>query len=93
MSPSRPFFASHSGELDTAQLLREAIPLARLIGAVGLVALIPLALQFFLVELLGILPQLRILLSLAAQFVLAVGTGLVLMYVIVRSNRIVDDRE
>jgi hypothetical protein len=90
MSPSKPFFASPSGELDTEQLVEEALPLARLIGAIGVVALIPVFLQFVLLEVLGILPQLGVLLSLAVQFVLAVGTGVVLMYVIIRSNQLMD---
>jgi hypothetical protein len=91
MSPSRPFFTSPSGDLDTEQLVEEALPLARLIGAIGVVALIPVFLQFVLLEGLEILPQLGILLSLAVQFVLAVGTGVVLMYVIVRSNQLMDE--
>lgn len=91
MSPSRPFFAASSGELDTEQLIGEALPLARLIGSIGVVALIPLFLQFFVVEMIGIFPQLEILLSLAVQFILAVGTGIVLMYVIIRSHQLMDE--
>ncbi|MFQ3294201.1 MAG: hypothetical protein ACI8VE_001270 [Natrialbaceae archaeon] len=91
MSPSRPFFASPSGELNTEQLIDEALPLARLIGAIGVVALIPILLQFFLLEIIGLLPQLGILLSVAVQFILAVGTGIVLMYVIIRSNQLMDE--
>lgn len=89
MSPSRPFFTA--GELDTEQLIDEALPLARLITAIGVVALIPILLQFLLLEIIGILPQLGVLLSLAVQFILAVGTGVVLMYVIIRSDQLMDE--
>lgn len=86
MSTTRPFFTSSSGELDTDRILYEAIPLAKLIGAVGLVALVPLFLQVVLEE-----TALGVLLTLAAQFVLAVGAGIVLVYVVVRANQIADE--
>lgn len=91
MSPSRPFFTSPSGELDTEQIIDEAVPLAKLVGAVGVVALVPIFLQVLLVEILGIVPLLGALLTLAGQFVVAVGTGVVLMYVVVRANQLVDE--
>ena len=86
MSPSRPFFISDSGELDTEQLIDEAVPLAKLIGAVGTVAVALLFLRFVFVGVLGFIPGVEILFTLVIQFVLAVGTGLVLIYIIVRSN-------
>ncbi|WP_254763349.1 hypothetical protein [Natrinema marinum] len=91
MSPSRPFVDTDTGELDTAQLIKEAIPLARLIGAVALVALIPLVFRIVFDGLLGLTSGLGFLFILVSQFILAVGTGLVLIYVIVRANQIIDE--
>ncbi|OAQ52114.1 hypothetical protein HTG_14115 [Natrinema mahii] len=91
MSPSRPFFDPDTGELDTVQLIQEAIPLTRLIGAVVLVALVPILFRVILGGLLGLTSGLGFLYMLASQFILAVGTGLVLMYVIVRANQILDE--
>lgn len=87
MSPSRPFFRTPT-ELDRNQLLAEALPLAKLVGTVGVVALVPFLFQILLVEMLGLFPVLAVLFTLATQFLLAVGTGLVLMYVIVRANHL-----
>lgn len=86
MSAFKPFFASSSGELDTNRILYEAIPLAKLIGAVGSVALVPLFLRAILEE-----TAFGLLLTLAAQFVLAVGGSVVLVYVVVRANQIAEE--
>jgi len=91
MSSSRPFFTSPSGALDTSQVVDEAVPLAKLVAAVGVVALVPVFLQVLLVEMLGIVPVLAALFTLAAQFLAAVGTGIVLMYVVVRANQLADE--
>ncbi|WP_211250822.1 hypothetical protein [Haladaptatus cibarius] len=88
---SRPFFTFSPDELDTAQILNEALPLAKLIGAVGVAALIPMLLQFFLIEVFGLVPVFGLLFTLATQFILAVGTGIVLIYVIVRANQLADE--
>jgi len=91
MSSSRPFFTAPTGEFDTEQILDEARPLAKLIGAVVVVALVPVCLQILLFD---ILPTDRVfvdILPLVTQFILAVGTGIVLMYVIVRSNQLMDE--
>ena len=90
MSISRRFFTSPSGEFDTGQILYEVIPLAKLVGAVGLVALVPLLLNRLLFEFVGIIPLFGLLLSALTAFVLAVGTGLVLLYVVVRANQLAD---
>ncbi|AHG03623.1 hypothetical protein HALDL1_08445 [Halobacterium sp. DL1] len=87
MSPSRPFFDAN-GELDTAQLRAEAVPLAKLVLTVAVAALVPIPLRVLLLEIPAIFPWLTVLFSLATQFVLAVGTGLVLLYVVVRANRL-----
>lgn len=88
MSPSRPFFVASSGELDTDQILEEALPLGKLIGAIAVVALLPALLQFLLLDFVGIAPAVGFVLTLAVQFILAIGTGLVLMYIIIRANQL-----
>lgn len=85
MPTDRPFFRSRSTTLDTDQLIEEAVPLAKLVLAIGLVALIPLILQMLFVEALGLLPvSLQFFFAVMTQFVLAVGAALVLIYVIAR---------
>jgi len=79
--PSRPPFADPAtGTLDTAQLLSEAVPLAKLIATFVAVALVPFALSF----LVGFGGSLGALLTVLGQFVLAVGSGIVLIYCIAR---------
>lgn len=78
MPPSTPFFERTTGNLDTEQILREAIPLAKLIGLVAISALIPFAIGLTI----EIFP---VLFTVIAQFILAVGSGLVLLYVITRA--------
>ncbi|MFC4249659.1 hypothetical protein ACFOZ7_22450 [Natribaculum luteum] len=90
MSPPKPFFTSPSEELNTAQILDEALPLAKLIGAVVIVAFLPiLALQ--LIEFVVEFSILRLVFVLAAQFILAVGSGIVFLYIIIRANQLLDE--
>lgn len=77
MPPSTPFIDRDTGTLDGAQILSEAIPLAKLIGLVAALALIPVAISLIL----GVFPPV---LMLVAQFIIAVGTGVVLLYIIAR---------
>ena len=84
MSPSPPFIDNPAGTIDINQLLREAIPLAKLIGLVTVVALGPFALAVML----GIF---RRLFTLLMQFVLAIGGGIVLMYVITRAIQLAEE--
>jgi hypothetical protein len=88
MTSSRPFFDGDS--LDTDAVWAEARPLARLVAAVGAVALVPIVLQWLVVETLGLLPALTTALSLVTQFVLAVGTAVVLVYVVARGSTLAD---
>ncbi|MEE6209390.1 hypothetical protein U3A55_04335 [Salarchaeum sp. III] len=90
MAPSKPFFTP-DGELDTPQVLAEAVPLAKLVVAVGATAAIPFLLQYLLVELVAVTPLFIVPLSLVTQFVLAVGTAFVLLYVVVRANQLATD--
>jgi hypothetical protein len=79
MPPAPPFIDPETGSLDTDRLAYETIPLAKLIAAVGAIALVPLGIAFLLGE-----TVVAALFALAGQFVLAVGTALVLLYVVVR---------
>ena len=83
MAPSSPFVAP-DGTVETERVLAEAVPLARLIGLVVAAALPPYALVFLFAggSLLGQL------LALVGQFVLAVGTGVILMHVVARAIRL-----
>jgi len=80
MPSRRPFVDVETGTLDRDQILAEAVPLARLVLFFGLIALVPFALAFFFFgrSILGTV------LAAIGQFVLAVGAGIVLMYVFVR---------
>lgn len=88
MPPSTPFVDRESGSIDTDQLLGEAVPLAKLIGLVVAIALVPLSMVFLLA---GHSPV-GVLFTLLAQFVLAVGAGIVLMYVVSRGMHLSGER-
>lgn len=80
MSPTRPFFDTERGIVDDEQILSEAIPLAKLVAFFGVIALVPfgLAFVFFGNSIIAVF------LGFVGQFVLAIGTGVVLLYVIAR---------
>ncbi|MEF8784739.1 MAG: hypothetical protein V5A45_02315 [Haloarculaceae archaeon] len=81
MSPTGPFIDPETSELDTDQILTEAYPLIGLIVLFAGLALIP----FLIVLLFAGNSLLGSLFTLLAQGILAVGTGIVLMYVIARA--------
>lgn len=85
MSPSPPFVDRGTGELDAAQILAEAIPLAKLVGLVAAVALVPLLPMLF-----GVRSAVGLALTLVGQFALAVGSGVVLLYVVARGVQLAD---
>lgn len=87
MPPSTPFVDPATGTLDTSRILVEAIPLAKLIGLFVGIALVPFAFVF----LLGEHSVLGVLLTIVAQFVLAIGSGIVLLYIVVRAIRLADE--
>ncbi|WP_276248600.1 MULTISPECIES: hypothetical protein [unclassified Haladaptatus] len=84
--PSPPFIDQESGELDLSQIRAEVFPLAGLILLFGGLAL----LVFLLVLLVAGNSLLGGLLTVITQFILAVGTGIVLMYVIARGIQLAD---
>ncbi|WP_323675425.1 hypothetical protein [Halorubellus sp. PRR65] len=87
MPSDTPFVDPLTNELDAPQLLREAVPLAKLVALVALGALVP----FLFVVLFGARSTLGTVFLFASQFVLAVGTGLVLMYVVARAHELAGD--
>jgi len=84
MSPPRPFINPATGELDTTQILSEAVPLGKLIGVFVAGSLPLYAIAIFGAE----NSALGALLALFGDFILAVGAGVVLMYVIARGIRL-----
>jgi hypothetical protein len=85
MSNGPPFVDPDTGALDTAQIRTEAYPLAGLVMLFGALALVPFVLSLFAGE-----SPLSILFTIVAQFVLAIGTGLVLIYVVARGTQLAD---
>ncbi|OYR44223.1 MULTISPECIES: hypothetical protein [unclassified Halorubrum] len=83
---SPPFIDPESGELDVRQIRAEAFPLAGLIVLFGGAALL-----LFLISLLvGGSSLLVGFLTVVSQFVIAVGTGITLMYVVARGIQLAD---
>lgn len=81
-----PFIDPESGELDLDQIRAEAFPLAGLIVLFGGIAL----LLFLIMLLVAGNSLLAGFLTVVTQFVLAVGAGIVLMYVIARGIQLAD---
>jgi hypothetical protein len=86
MPSSPPFVDLGTRSLDTAQIYREALPIAALVGLFGGIALVPLALVFLFAG----AGALGAILAVVAQFVLAVGAGVVLLYVVVRGQQLAE---
>ncbi len=87
MSHMPPFLVDGSPTLDTTQIRTEAYPLAGLIALFGGLALVPIGLAFMI----GGGSPFGFLFTLLAQFILAVGTGIVLMYIIARAIQLARD--
>lgn len=86
MPSSPPFIEQESGSLDTDQIRAEAFPLAGLIALFAGLALVP----FIFVFLTGGNSALGLLFTVIAQLILAVGAGIVLMYVITRGIQLAE---
>lgn len=86
MPDAHPFIDPETGGLDTTQIRNEAYPLARLIALFAGLALIP----FLVVFLVGGSGLFGLLFTVLAQLILAVGAGIVLMYVIARGINLAD---
>jgi hypothetical protein len=83
---SPPFIDQESGELDLGQIRSEVFPLAALIILFGGLAL----LVFLIVLLFAGNSVLGGFFTVVSQFILAVGAGIVLMYVIARGIQLAD---
>lgn len=79
MPSATPFADPATGKLDTAQIITEARPIAKLIGVFVAVSLVPFGLGFFAAP-----SALSMVFFLFGQFILAVGAGVVLLYIITR---------
>ena len=86
VSTRPPFIDPDEGSLDTSQILTEAFPLIGLIALFGGLALIPYVLVFAF----GGSSALSVFFTIVAQLILAVGTGIVLMYVIARGIQLAE---
>lgn len=88
MPGSPPFVDRESGALDIRQIWTEAFPLLGLILLFGALAMIPLLFVFAI----GGGSYLGAFFTLLAQLVLAVGTGIVLIYVVTRGIQLAEER-
>lgn len=87
MTSGAPFVDTGTATLDFDQIVAESILLAKLVGLFVAVALVPLTLVFFF----GGRSGLGLLFTLLAHFVLAIGTGVVLVYVVARGITLAGD--
>lgn len=85
MTDPSPFIEQETGAVDTDHLRKEAVPLAKLIGLFTILAIVPFAIGSALVG-----SGIGVLFVVTGQFILAVGTGLVLMYIISRAISLSD---
>jgi hypothetical protein len=83
MPADPPFLDPTDRSLDTDQILYEAIPIASLAALFAGIALIPLLVATFLGP-----SSIALLFTVLAQFVAAVGTGIVLLYILVRAEQL-----
>ncbi|SFB80766.1 hypothetical protein SAMN05444422_102123 [Halobiforma haloterrestris] len=81
MSPSGPFF-DDSGALNVGRLNAELVPIAKLVAVFGAIAAVP----FLLAVASGAL-----VFTLLSQFVLAVGSAVVLIHVVARGIELADE--
>ena len=84
---SPPFIDQASGELDLDQIRAEVFPVAALIVLFGGLAL----LMFLITLLVAGNSLLGGVFTVVSQFILAIGTGIVLMYVIARGVQLADE--
>ena len=83
---SPPFIDQESGELNLRQILGEVFPLAGLIVLFGGLAL----LVFLLTVIVAGNSLLGGVLTVVSQFIIAVGCGIVLLYIIARGIQLAD---
>lgn len=84
---SLPFVDDETGTIDRWRVLSEALPIAKLAALVVAAALVPAAAA----HLFGEFSILGELFTIMTQFVLAVGSGVVLLYVVARGTQIAEE--
>ena len=84
---SLPLVDDETGSIDRSRVLSEALPIAKLAALAVAAALVPAAVA----HLLGEFSTLGELFALLTQFVLAVGLGVVLLYVVARGTQIAEE--
>lgn len=84
---SQPLIDQESGELDLGQIRDEAFPLAGLVVLFGALALL---VCLVMIPVAGN-PLFAGLLTVVSQFILAIGTGLVLMYVVAHGLQLAEE--
>lgn len=90
MAASTPFVDIETGTFDFEQIWREAYPLVGLVLLFGILGLIPLYLATAISEPYGLASLLGSVLTWLGQLIFAVGSGIVLMYVVVRAIQLAD---
>ncbi|QSG07222.1 hypothetical protein [Halapricum desulfuricans] len=85
MSSSTPFIDMETGTFDFGQIWREAYPILGLVLLFGILGLLPLYLGAAVTAVTGLWPLIGTALTWLGQLILAVGSAIVLMYVIVRA--------
>ena len=90
MDYSTPFVDVETGAFDFEQIWREAYPIVGLVLLFGVLGLIPLYLATAVSEPYGVTSLLGSVLTWLGQLIFAVGSAIVLMYVIVRAIQLSD---
>ncbi|QSG10194.1 hypothetical protein [Halapricum desulfuricans] len=85
MPSSTPFIDRETGTFDFEQIWREAYPILGLVLLFGILGLLPLYLGAAVTAATGFSSLIGTALTWLGQLILAVGSGIVLMYVIVRA--------
>lgn len=88
MTSQPPFVDPTTRKLDTEAILQEAVPLGKLIGVFVVLSLVPFGLAFLFTR--ASFP-LGAMLIVIGQFILAIGAGIVLMYVIARGMQFAEE--
>ena len=84
---SLPFVDDKTGAIDRSRVLSEALPIAKLAALTVAAALVPAAVAYLFGEF-SILGELFTVLT---QFVLAVGSGVVLLYIVARGVQVAEE--
>jgi len=90
MSPSPPFVDMDTGTFDFEQIWQEAYPILGLVLLFGVLGLLPFYVGASFTVSYGPASLIGSVLTWLGQLILAVGSGIVLMYIIVRAIQLSD---